>query len=115
MIGDSCGVKNANVFVDVDLTLIDAHGRLLHGARDALQRLREKGCHLFLWSTGGTDYCRRVAQLHGLFELFEGFAAKPDILIDDMPSTCVTQLVYDVRPDQSWPAVAERIISNHLD
>ena len=108
-------MKNANVFVDVDLTLIDASGKLLAGAREALQRLHDEGCHLFLWSTGGTEYCRKVANLHGLQELFEGFTAKPDIVIDDMPSTCVTQLVYSVQSERSWLTLAELIIDKHLD
>ena len=108
-------MKNANVFVDVDLTLVDANGTLLDGACEALLRLRDAGCHLFLWSTGGADYCRNVANLYALTESFEGFTAKPDIIIDDMPSTCVTQFVYDVRQEQSWPALAERIIDEHVD
>ena len=74
-------MKNANVFVDVDLTLVDADGRLLNGAREGLSRLKDTGCHLFLWSTGGAEYCRKVASLHGLTEFFEGFTAKPDIVI----------------------------------
>ncbi len=108
-------MKNANVFVDVDLTLVDANGKLLNGAQEALLRLRDEGCHLFLWSTCGAEYCRKVATLHGLTELFEGFTAKPDIIIDDMPSTCVSPFVYDVRQEQSWPALAERIIQKHVD
>jgi phosphoglycolate phosphatase-like HAD superfamily hydrolase len=80
-------MKNANVFVDVDLTLVDASGKLLEGAREGLQQLKDAGCHLFLWSTCGAEYCRKVAQLHGLTAFFEGFSAKPDIVIDDMPST----------------------------
>src|SRR5437867_6529313 len=71
-------MKNANIFVDVDLTLIDANGKLLDGAREALQRLRDRGCHLFLWSTAGPDYCRNIAQLYGMTDFFEGFTAKPD-------------------------------------
>jgi phosphoglycolate phosphatase-like HAD superfamily hydrolase len=78
-------MKNANVFVDVDLTLVDAQGRILEGAREALQRLSNEGCHLFLWSSVGVDYARKVADLHGVADLFEGFASKPDIIIDDMP------------------------------
>jgi hypothetical protein len=31
------GMKNANVFVDVDLTLVDANGRILPGAAEGLQ------------------------------------------------------------------------------
>jgi hypothetical protein len=108
-------MKNANIFIDVDLTLVDANGKLLDGAREGLERLRNKGCHLFLWSTVGPEYCRKVAQLYGLTELFEGFTAKPDIIIDDMPSTCVTQLHYDVRQEQSWPALADLIIAKHVD
>ena len=107
-------MKNANIFVDVDLTLVDASGKLLPGARAGLERLRDAGCHLFLWSTGGAEYCRKVADLHRLSEFFEGFTAKPDILIDDMPSTCVTSFVYNVHQEASWPALAEKIIEKHL-
>ena len=107
-------MKNANVFVDVDLTLVDASGRLLEGTRDGLTRLRNAGCHLFLWSTCGAEYCRKIAALHGLTEFFEGFTAKPDILIDDMPSTCVTSLMFNVHQETSWPALAEKIIAKHL-
>ena len=108
-------MKTANVFVDVDLTLVDANGKLLEGARESLSQLKEKGCHLFLWSTCGADYCRKVAALHGLTEFFEGFSAKPDILIDDMPSTCMTSLIYNVQQEQSWPSLAEKIIAKHID
>src|SRR5258705_6451596 len=108
-------VKNANVFVDVDLTLVDANGKLFDGAREGLTKLRDAGCHLFLWSTCGADYCRKTARLHNLTELFEGFTAKPDIVIDDMPSTCTGAFAYDVRQEQSWPHLAQRIIAKHID
>jgi len=108
-------MKNANVFVDVDLTLIDANGRLLDGAREALKRLSDEGCHLFLWSSCGAEYCRKIAGIHGLTELFEGFMAKPDILIDDMPSRCISPFVYNVQQEASWQALVERIIEKHID
>ena len=108
-------VKNANIFVDVDLTLIDANGKLLDGAAEALRALSDRGCHLFLWSTCGAEYCRKVAALHGLTGLFEGFTAKPDIVIDDMPSTCISPFVYNVQQEPSWPRLADRIILKHLD
>lgn len=107
--------NSTNIFVDVDLTLVDESGKLLDGAREALQRLRDEGYHLFLWSAAGADYCRQVAQLYDMTDFFEGFTAKPDIIIDDMPSTCVTDFVYDVRQEQSWGALAERIIAKHID
>jgi hypothetical protein len=108
-------MKNANIFIDVDLTLVDANGKLLDGAKEALQRLRDAGCHLFLWSTCGMEYCRKVAVLHGLAELFEGFSAKPDIVIDDMPSTCMSPFVYNVQQEKSWHVLVEHIIKKHID
>src|ERR1051326_681602 len=108
-------MKNANVFVDVDLTLLDANGKLLPGAREGLLALKQAGCHLFLWSTVGADYCRKVAESHQFTDLFEGFAGKPDIVIDDMPSTCVSPFVYNVQQEASWRALAQRIIEKHVD
>jgi len=108
-------MKNANVFVDVDLTLVDANGKLLDGAREALQAIARRGLPSVSLVHRRTGYCRKVAHLYGMTEFFEGFTAKPDIIIDDMPSTCVTQFVYDVRQEQSWGALAKRIIDKHID
>jgi hypothetical protein len=108
-------VKNANVFVDVDLTLVDANGALLPGAEMGLQTLRDAGCHLFLWSSNGANYAQSVATRYKLAELFEGFAAKPDIIIDDMPSTTVAPFVFNVHDEVSWPDMAQRIVKKHVD
>jgi len=108
-------MKNANIFVDVDLTLVDANRNLLAGATKALTTLRDKGCHLFLWSSNGADYARRIAELHHLTGVFEGFSAKPDIIVDDMPGTVLNPFVFDVNGEASWPALAERIIRKHID
>lgn len=107
-------MKNANVFVDVDLTLVDSNGKLVSGAREGLEKLRDAGCHLFLWSTCGADYCRKVAAIHHLTDFFEGFSAKPDIIIDDMPATCTGAFAYAVG-EQSWPDVVGQIIDKHID
>ena len=108
-------MENANVFVDVDLTLVDANKKLLPGAPEALAKLRDKGCHLFLWSTNGGDYARKIADLYHLTELFEGFVSKPDIIIDDMPGTVLNPFVFDVNAESSWPDLAEKIIRKHVD
>ena len=108
-------MKNANIFVDVDLTLIDANGKMLAGAAEGLRKLQDKGCHLYLWSTNGLEYAKKVAGLHGLTDLFEGFAAKPDIIIDDMPGTALNPFVFDVNSETSWPLLAEKIIRKHID
>ena len=108
-------MKNANIFVDVDLTLVDANKNLLPGAKEGLEKLRERGCHLFLWSTNGMEYARKIADLHKLADYFEGFASKPDIIIDDMPGTVLNPFVFDVNSEASWPAMAERILRQHID
>ena len=108
-------MKNANIFVDVDLTLIDANGKIRVGASEALAKLRDKGCHLFLWSTNGAEYARKVAQIHSLEGIFEGFSAKPDIIIDDIPGTALNPFVFDVNAETSWQSLAEKIIRKHID
>jgi len=108
-------MKNANIFVDVDLTLIDANGNLLKGAAEALMKLKNKGCHLFLWSTNGAEYAQKVAHLNRLTDFFEGYMSKPDIIIDDMPATALNPFVFDVNGEDSWPALAEKIIRKHID
>jgi phosphoglycolate phosphatase-like HAD superfamily hydrolase len=108
-------MKNANIFVDVDLTLIDANSKMLPGAPEALKKLVAKSCHLFLWSTNGADYAQRVAKIHGIETLFEGFSAKPDIIIDDMPGTALNPFVFDVNAEASWQSLAEKIIGKHID
>ena len=108
-------MKNANIFVDVDLTLIDANYKLLPGANEALTKLKDKGCHLFLWSTNGAEYAQKIAKLHGLTDLFEGFSVKLDIIIDDMPGTVLNPFVFDVNAESSWPALADRILRKHID
>ena len=108
-------MKNANIFVDVDLTLVDSNGKLLDEASDALRKLHASGSHLFLWSSVSGEYAREVADLHGLTDLFEGFSAKPDIVIDDMPSTARAAFEYNVNEESSWPALADKILTKHID
>ena len=88
---------------------------MLAGAREALQRFRDEGCHLFLWSSVGVDYARKVAAMHKLTDFFEGYTAKPDIVIDDMPSTAQAPFIYNVHEESSWQSLAERIIDKHID
>ncbi len=106
---------STNIFVDVDLTLVDAEGQMLDGAREALVKLRVGGCTLFLWSAAGADYARSVAERHDLTELFEGFSAKPDVAIDDMPETTHPAKVFNIGSEPSWGALATAILEKHVD
>jgi hypothetical protein len=107
-------MKNVNIFVDVDLTLVDAQQVILPGALDAMKVLYDAGCHLFLWSTGGCAYCRQIAERHGIAHLFEAFLPKPDIYIDDMPASIFNGLLFDASGDQEGGTLAERIVRDHV-
>jgi len=56
-----------------------------------------------------------VAMRHQLNELFEGYAAKPDIIIDDMPATAVAPFIINVHDEDSWLSMVKRIIEKHID
>ncbi len=107
-------MKNVNVFVDVDLTLVDAQQVIRPGATTAMQVLFDSGCHLFLRSTGGGPYCRQIAERYGIAHLFEAFLPKPDIYIDDMPATIFNGLVFDPAGDEDWVTLATRIVREHV-
>ena len=38
-----------------------------------------------------------------------------DIVIDDMPGTCVSPFAYGVEQEGGWQALAERSIEKHVD
>lgn len=71
------------VFVDVDLTLVDAHGKLRLGVKEALKELRSYGYEIYCWSAGGKQRALKVVYQHDLH--VDGCVGKPDILIDDSP------------------------------
>ena len=108
-------MKNVNIFIDVDYTLVDHLGRLMPGVADGLRLLRESGCTIYLWSTGGRAYCQEVAARHGVTELFEAFLPKPDIIIDETPHTIVNGFKYDIHDEDDWLKMAERIRRAHVD
>jgi len=58
---------------------------------------------------------RKIVALPRLTGLFEGFLAKPDIIIDDMPDTVLKPLVFDVNSEPTWSAFAEEIIRKPID
>jgi hypothetical protein len=108
-------MKNANIFIDVDLTLVDLNGRLLEGALESITQLAERGCHLFLWSTGGIEYCQKIARLHKLDAYIQGYVPKPDIVIDDLPPATLAPIHYDVNRDGGWREAVQDILKKHVD
>ena len=94
-----------NVCIDVDLTLIDENGDLLPGAVESIQSFRDFPCRLTLWSAAGAEYARSVAARHKLEHFFEGFAGKPDLAIDDDPTSLVLKKLVLKDSARTWDKV----------
>lgn len=75
-----------------------------------VRRLKEDGAQLYLWSSGGADYCRETAVELGLEDCFVAYLPKPRIMIDDQevkdwvfcttyhPNTCAGRSLADYLP-----------------
>ncbi len=99
-----------NVCIDVDLTLIDEHGELLPGAIEALEKLRKAPCELTLWSAAGAEYAKAVAARHKIEHCFQGIAGKPDIAIDDDPSSLNLRRLIVKKPQDHWSEIHRQTI-----
>jgi hypothetical protein len=74
------------VYVDVDDTLVRFSGSKRIPIPAAIERVRSlhrEGAALYLWSTGGADYAKKMATELGLESLFVAFLPKPTLIIDD--------------------------------
>ncbi|QNP48467.1 DUF705 domain-containing protein [Diaphorobacter aerolatus] len=81
-------MKNKIIFVDVDDTLIRSVGSkriVIPSVVEQVRRLHNEGATLFLWSSGGAEYCRASALELGIAECFSNFLPKPTVYLDDQP------------------------------
>jgi len=76
------------VFIDVDDTLVRSAGAKripIPGVIARVRQLKQEGAILFLWSSGGAEYCQSSAAEFGIADCFAGFLPKPNLYIDDQP------------------------------
>ncbi len=76
------------VFVDVDDTLVRTVGSKripMPRAIERIKTMRESADEMYLWSSGGGEYAKTVAEELGIEPLFDGFLPKPTLYIDDQP------------------------------
>ncbi len=71
------------ISIDVDLTIVGENEELFPGVVEGLKALKDKGYILTLWSYGGEERARLVAKENNLTQFFDGYACKPDLVIDD--------------------------------
>lgn len=76
------------IYFDVDDTLVRSFGKKripIPAAIAHVRLLKENGADLYLWSSGGAEYCRLTAQELGIEDCFIAFLPKPTIYVDDQP------------------------------
>lgn len=79
---------NPIVYVDIDDTLVRSVGNKRIPIPAAIEWVREQkaaGAILYLWSSGGAEYCRVTAEELGMHDCFDGFLPKPTCYLDDQP------------------------------
>ena len=106
------------VFIDVDLTLVDAHTNLREGVVDALQEMVDYGYSLYAWSHGGYSRADQVVTMYHLEHYFKGWMGKPDMIIDDSPPS---ELVSERRVNYLnagesgfWPKIWDKIFHKEV-
>jgi phosphoglycolate phosphatase-like HAD superfamily hydrolase len=97
---------NPIIYVDIDDTLVRSVGvkRIpMPGVIEEVRRLKSEGAVLYLWSSGGAEYCRATAQELGISDCFEAFLPKPTVYIDDQPvhEWRFCQHLYPAQADQA--------------
>ena len=98
-----------NISIDVDGTLLDANERPVPQARESLQRLKDAGHCLQLWSGGGAEYAEKIARTFNLTHLFDSYAKKTDVAIDDLPQTAHPSVVLHVDQQHTFEQAVEEV------
>ncbi len=98
------------ISIDVDQTIVDADEHLIPGAFEGLMALKTSGYLLTLWSYSGAERARQIAIKHNLDGLFEGYATKPDLVVDDDFESLSHLPTIDPLVARDWAQISERTI-----
>jgi hypothetical protein len=106
-----------NIFIDVDGTLLNSNEGVDPRAKEILRQIRLKmnaeypDSGLYLWSGAGGDYARSKANEHGLAGFFSGFSGKPDVIVDDDPSSAFPERAIIWKGDAQWHNLLQTIFT----
>ena len=100
-----------NISIDVDGTILDANENLLPHVRENLQLLKDAGHCLQLWSAGGAEYAYKHALKNKLTDLFESYAKKSDVSIDDLPETAHPLAVVHVDQNHTLDQAVKKVLN----
>ncbi|MDX2018949.1 MAG: HAD family hydrolase [Deltaproteobacteria bacterium] len=71
-------------YFDIDGTLVNDDNEPNVHVLSLLTYLHARQCRIYLWSAGGDDNCRKVAERYGIASLVSAYLPKPVISVDDM-------------------------------
>ncbi len=76
------------IYFDIDDIFVRSVGQKripMPAVISQIRRLKNEGCVLYLWSSGGAEYCKATALELGVADCFDSFLAKPTVYVDDQP------------------------------
>ncbi|MGB3680971.1 MAG: hypothetical protein WA990_00650 [Rubrobacteraceae bacterium] len=101
------------MFFDVQGTLVSGGAPRPH-AREVFLKLESRGHHPYLWSSAGSSYCARAAELLNLEDLAYGYFGKTDSIpvtvdfaVDDQASVVGEYGGYHIAPFDGDPGDEE--------
>jgi hypothetical protein len=106
-----------NIFMDVDGTLLNSNECVDPRAANILQqivlRLRADypDSNLYLWSGCGGAYAQKKAEEHNLSGFFKAFLGKPDVVIDDDPSSTFPERAIVWKGDAQWQNLLQKVFT----
>lgn len=103
------------VFVDVDVSLLDNDDSLLPMARESLEKLVGQGYQIILCSVHGSDHAKAVAAHHGLTHLASGYAGKAHSMTAHIPCAVLAPFGFNSNDDDSWRITVESIMEKYGD
>ncbi|MGH3087843.1 MAG: HAD family hydrolase [Rubrobacteraceae bacterium] len=107
-----------NIFFDIQGTLVAAGTARPH-VREVFLTLTEEGHHVYLWTGGGLEYAKRIAEFLEINDIISGCVSKADrppvkvdFVVDDEQSMIetygghtVSLFIGDPNDDELWKVV----------
>ena len=106
-----------NIFMDVDGTLLNSNECVDPRADETLRQIGLRVCsdypdsNLYLWSGCGGVYAQKRAEEHNLSGYFKAFLGKPDVVIDDDPSSVFPERAIVWKGDFQWQSLLKTIFA----
>lgn len=104
--------KEYVAYVDVDDTLVRSFGSKripITGGINFVRELKKAGATLFCWSSGGAKYAFETAAELGISECFDGFLAKPNLVVDDV--SIQRWNVLELHPNEAASSAGEELLN----